>query len=630
MRPKFPSLNISFLLFLVVLTPALVVAQVNEKEKAQKELEKRQELERKTLSLLDEVASASWGLKLAENRSFIQATVADLLWPHDEKRARSLFWEALNGFGLTTNAAFDDPATKGAANESTAKGASAKNQNDDKARNQKRYYEIYAARRELLMKVARRDPQLALDMLRASRPAPLAQDGGKFEVPDETELENWIATEAAERDPKKALQIAREVLAKGLKFELLHLVQRLNKHNQEMATEFAGDIIGKLQTANLTADLDTWQLADTLLIISRVPNVQQAADLSPQLSWIHIKLSDDQKRKLVELLTDAAMSLTTSPNLLNNLHEIMPEIEQFAPDRVPKLKARMAQSARTLNRNQQDWNTYNDLFRNGTPEEMIQAGVTVGERPRHALYSQAIVLAVLRDRANGLREYINSKVEDESRRRSLLDALDAEQISAAVHRGKIEELRKLLSVIRIKEQRARAMAELAILLEKKGQHDEALELLGEAQALVKVDLMSETQSHALLTLLLAYALVDPAKAFGIVEPIIDRANDNISKLLLLDKIAKSGNVKSGEIVLSQSGVPLDVAIMKYGPGVVALAKADFNRTRGLADRFQRNELRLFTRLLLAHSILSSLESPDRAQPPRTLTPIVNVEMGSFL
>ena len=54
------------------------------------------ELEKKTLALVNEIASAAWGLKAPENRVFIMASTADLLWSFDEKRARNLYWEALN------------------------------------------------------------------------------------------------------------------------------------------------------------------------------------------------------------------------------------------------------------------------------------------------------------------------------------------------------------------------------------------------------------------------------------------------------------------------------------------------------------------------------------------------------
>src|SRR6266480_8088122 len=92
--------------------PAQIAAQVDEKEPAKKELAKRQELEKKTLGLLDEVIGAAWSLKLSENRSYVLTKAADLMWPHDEKRARNLYWEALNSLNLPGNQALDGIAPK--------------------------------------------------------------------------------------------------------------------------------------------------------------------------------------------------------------------------------------------------------------------------------------------------------------------------------------------------------------------------------------------------------------------------------------------------------------------------------------------------------------------------------------
>jgi hypothetical protein len=96
--------------------------------------------------------------------------------------------------------------------------------------------------------------------------------------------------------------------------------------------------------------------------------------------------------------------------------------------------------------------------------------------------------------------------------------------------------------------------------------------------------------------------------FGIIEPIIDRANDDVAKLLLLDKIVKNGVTRSGEIFLDQPQIPIDYSMFKYSPGVVALAKSDFGRTKSLADRFQRNELRMLARLMLARAVLRNLSA----------------------
>ena len=55
---------------------------------------------------------------------------------------------------------------------------------------------------------------------------------------------------------------------------------------------------------------------------------------------------------------------------------------------------------------------------------------------------------------------------------------------------------------------------------------------------------------------------------------------------------------------------LDFIVFRYGKGVAALAKADFNRTRALAERFERNELRVLARLLIVKGIVTAHAADD--------------------
>jgi tetratricopeptide (TPR) repeat protein len=201
----------------------------------------------------------------------------------------------------------------------------------------------------------------------------------------------------------------------------------------------------------------------------------------------------------------------------------------------------------------------------------------------------------------------------------LLDALDTAQIDIAVERGDTEALEKVLPRVRRPEERARAMSEIAVTLEKRGDHDEALKMLDEAQTLIKTDFDSRTQTNALLALVGAYALVEPTRAFAIIERTIDRANDDMTKLLLLDKLVRTGIVKKGEFTMRQMGaIPIDYSVFKYGKSVTALANVDFDRTRAAADRFERNELRLMARLVLAQSLLR--KEPATANAANVFSP----------
>ncbi|HEV2863843.1 MAG TPA: hypothetical protein VGX48_22800, partial [Pyrinomonadaceae bacterium] len=175
-----------------------------EKEAAQKELEK------KAVEMLDGLIIDARALKILENRVRVLTSAADLLWPRDEKRARSLFRDVASYL-----------------NE-----AAAANKSRDEERRRYGQGTVYTLRLEMLRTVARRDPQLALELLRATRQTPPAapgEGGAAAATPphEELSLEMQLAGQVTARDPKRALQMAEESLAKGLSFETVELLGRL-------------------------------------------------------------------------------------------------------------------------------------------------------------------------------------------------------------------------------------------------------------------------------------------------------------------------------------------------------------------------------------------------------------------
>jgi len=556
---------------------------------AQEKVEQREELEKNTLALLNDISSAAYGLKLPENRLFIISNTADLLWTFDEKRARALYWEALN----TLNSINPPARTTGEVPSKT-----------DREKMLQAYFSTFALRQRLLRQIARRDAQLALDMLRATRQVPPRQLGPEFRFPDDRQLEQEIATAVAARDPAQALQLARQSLAKGLTLELLNLTQQLNEKDSEKASQFAGDIIDKLETTDVATDYGASIIALNLLESSRIPGSDSTAELRSPGMFKPLKLNDEQRRDLVELLTNAVLSASANSSLLHQISYVMPEIQQFFPERRAALERKLATFNETLTKQQREQITYNTLVSSGTPEEIVRSANTAGDASRLALYEQAAIIAVSRRRTDSFRELVNKEISDSGERRKILDFVDAEEISVATGRKQLDELRKLLPNIRSKEERARAMAELALMLKEKGEDTEAAALLDEAATLVKMDFNDDKRTNALLALLCAYAIVDPTKAFALAERTVDHANTQISFLMLLDRVVKSGAIKKSEIVLEQPGIlPLDLLVFKYGKGVAALAKADFSRTKALADRFERNELRLMAQLMIVKGIL---------------------------
>jgi hypothetical protein len=569
-------------------------AQTAPDAQKEKEKEQRLELEKKTLALLNEIASAAWSLKLPENRIFITAGAADLLWTFDEKRARNLYWEALNSIS-SLNTSIPK------AGETLSK--------TERGKIVQAYFFVLSSRQKILRQVARRDSQLALEMLRATRQIPPAQLGPQSEFGDDRRLEQEIAGEIAARDPAQALQIARQTLAKGLTFESLNLLQHLLQSDSEKATQFAGDIITKLQTTNVAMDVRASSMAFHLLEASRTPEAPAGETRFPREKVL--SLSDDQRRQVVEILTNAALGQSANSHLLAEMAELMPEVEQFFPERRAALERKLAAFNETLSGEQRVQNSFNSMIRHGRQEDLVRSAAAADAQTRQTLYQQAAVIAVARGNTDSFRDFVNKEVSDSGERRKIFDFLDDEEISASAGRKQLDHLRKLLPKIERKEERARVMAELAVMMKEKGEDEEAATLLDEAATLIKTDLKDEKQTNALLTLLCAYALIDPAKAFALAERTVDRANSQISFLMLLDRVVKSGAVRKNEILLEYPGImPLDFLVFKYGKGVAALAKTDFNRTRALADRFERSELRLMAQLLIVKGLLQP-QMPSR-------------------
>lgn len=574
-------------MLLCVIIAMMVSTTVRAQTDAKKEKE-AVELEKKTVALLNEIASASWGLKLPENRVYIMASTADLLWPFDEKRARNLYWEAINSINSTAPANPKPGETLSQA---------------DREKFTQAYTLTLRLTQTVVRQVVRRDSQLALDLLRASRQIP-PRELGLFS--EERLLEQEIAGEIAVRDPAQALQFARESLAKGRTWELVSLVQKLQQRDTEKASVFAGEIITRLQTMNVATDLHGSITALYLLQSSRT---REGNELGAEIRK-PLTLTGDQKHELVEILLDAALSASANSHLLFQMNEVMPEIEQFFPERRAALERKLATFNQTLSKEQRYQNTYNELIRQGMQEDIVRIASSADSYSQAYLYQRAVMIAVARGNTDAFRDFLGKEVSD-SERKKILDVLDVEEINMAAVRKNPDNLRKLLPKIERKEERARAMAELAVLLKEKGEDAEAGALLDEAATMIKTNLKDDKQTNALLSLLCAYAIVDPAKGFVLAERTVDRANSQISLLLLLDRVVKSGAVKKSEIILDQAGImQLDNLVFNYGKGIAALARSDFNRTRALADRFDRNELRLLAQLLIVKGLLQPADVPQ--------------------
>ena len=572
-------------------TPA---AQPSEAETTRaKEEEARKEIEKKALAMLEEVVGEARSLKVAENRVRVLAAAADLFWPRDEKRARALFREVVGQI---------------------VEVASKPERNAE--RRQRAFWEAYAMRQEFLQTVARRDPQLALELLQASRQQPVlppGADAARYKQFDpELMLEQRLVAQVAATDPKRAARMAEETLSKGISFELMNFVQQLYARDPTVGAEFAGKVAQRLKSENLLENQIALSVADVLLDINGRPQNLILSDpsgvnrIDADAIAKNPLLDAQTSRELLESVVAAALA-GDARSFPMSMQSLLPEVEKLWPERAALLRQKQAEYVKTLDPESRKWVEYSHLLNRATPEALIEAAASVPQEMRSTFYSRAAYLALSKGDTERARQIVNEHVRDSSERAQILSSLEQYALWSLLERGKFEEARKLVSEIRRKEDRIAALSQLALMAALKGERKLASQLLEEARALVGERIKNPQQLNQHLQLARAYALVEPPRAFEIVEAVVDRANDMIAAADVLDGFLGGPEIfQDGELVMGhRSGVPgLDSIFAQYGQQLAALARADFERTRSAAARFQRPEVRTMARLLIAQGLLT--------------------------
>jgi hypothetical protein len=581
----------SFLLLLLLSSPLVAQSPVPSPPppppptQTEDQLKAQQELKPKALGLLEGVIKDSEAFKHAENRIRIRALAANILWEHDEARARALFKEVIAGLvDLLANAPETSEQPEG---RRTLEGPQ-------------------QLRRELLQILAQRDARLAREFLRVTRPQQSQVANAREALPDQP-LEMSLAIRFAATDPKQALEIGEESLARGLTYELPQLIQALRPKDPEAAAKLAGQAVSKLRTEKLETSHVAREVAVALLReATRTPSGEEKFPTSATPL-----LEQSALRELTEMIAaEALRPSSTSPELIDSLQEMMPILEKHAPARAAQLRRKLEPQKKTDEEGgeiaaAQNWRKYQSIMEKGGVDELLTAAATAPEGVREMLYQHATA-KLMEDGgdADRARQVINERVKDEALRKQLLAQVDEMVAYKAAEQGKIEQTRKMLGTLRTNEERVMVLAQLATGAAERGDKKGALQLLDEARGMIGGRAKNFTQLGAQLAVARAYAPLDAARSLAILEPVVDQLNELLAAAVVLGGFITEELIRDDEIMMEPLAMVSNEIFFRYLGDLNALARADFERTSALADRFQRDEIRIMARLLIAQSILS--------------------------
>jgi hypothetical protein len=570
--------------------------------KPEEEQARNAALERKALELLDDVGGEAQALKLAENRVRLQVAAADLLWARDEKRARELFNAALLSVASTVGEiAPDDP------------------------RREQLVQESLNLRREMAQTIAQRDPQLALDFVRGTRPPAVtgSPERNYYQPDQEIALETSLAEQVAARDPKQALRIAEEVLSRGLSSQLANVLERVRATDPEAASKLAADIVRKLRATNITTNYEAMNLASYLLQVSRpsaefvqtrggFAAVDSRGGLVAGDSRRAALLDDQTRRDLLGSMVNAALSSSNDPRargaeqrLAGSLQQFMPEIERLNPAQAQALRrGSAAQPSRAVPEAQaRQQREFMNLIQTGTVDAMLDAATkATAPETRQQLYQAAAWKAFNEGSPERARQIVSERFENAQQRAQFMHDLDQQSFWRAANAGDIEQARSLLSRFAKGDERMQLLGQLARILAAKGDKEGATRLLEEVWNQIGGRAKNQQQFGAQLDMAGVYVQIAPDRAFEIVEAAISQVNEMVAAAEVVDGFGQ--DAFDQDELKAQGGWVWAQLVRQCGDTLGALARTDFERAVSAADRLQRPETRLVARLAVARGVLA--------------------------
>lgn len=567
--------------------------------------EAKQELKQATLQFLSSVVREAQQFSLPENRVRAQTIAANLVWEQDEPAARQIFQNAL-----------------GELQKMFAETGSPDIDNIDKLTTVERSdlfvrrYKLAELRRVFILTLTKRDSQAALDALSLLKLRPL--DRNDPLVVDKLELQ--ITTMIVKKSPEKSYAIAKEQLdTQGISYEFIDALKTLHQKDPKLASDLAGNVIDKIRTAKIKVSPPTgtapqtegnkeigfWQVttfATAAGMVNRAAEKDKTKKLKPLLS------ETDMKELVGQIANAYLNSSETSPYSISG---VMSEIKRYAPELDQRIRTKLGtEASRTLDGIIESNSFYYDSLSKSVDELVEDAGRAKPEI-RDYRYSFAATRALRRDEPEKAREIAN-QIKNRKDYAYLFEQIQTAEQLAKARSGNLKEVRTMLSEFKTNDERVEALVELAATLTGKGDKETAMTLLDESLQMVPSRIRKKTDLLLIAKIADVYSSAEPEQAFALIENVIAQSNEYINSGVKMDEFNNTGETKANELLFGSMNKQFQFYIPNSFELLKNLGHADLERAVGLADRFERPEIRLFVRLRIAQALLDAEASKNEA------------------
>ncbi len=471
--------------------------------------------------------------------------------------------------------------------------------------------ELLRLRYEIAENWGEYDGAATLRFLRATRPLVRPYNSGNpQDDEDESQIELQVSQKMLRRDPKLALKTVQASISKGeINGGHIAFLNQLKASDPAAASELARTIYGRLDATAVSNNRNAGYVAFQFLQYAHEALTAKGTTTDPPVSETEI-------RALVEILSKFALSISPEQLMLNNNYSSdygnmqgalsflsqWDGLEKYAPGRQAEMKARLA-----------DWQKF---FQRGNPlqeyyevirtQPIAAATEKISQAPvayRNMLYQYLANRATSEGNFDQARELINEHITNPGERAAALSSVERAMLEKTIGQDNLEASRAGIARLGSRAERLELLLQLAQQANEKGKKDVALKILEEARQQLAPRPANQEQASSYFTLAAVYAEVAPARAFDIIETLIDQFNELCMAAERVDGFIGQ-TYDNGEFLMEGS---LGYFAQRFPEVLAVLAEKDFARAEKALSRFQRREVRIVAALAIGQTILGEEE-----------------------
>lgn len=558
---------------------------------AQKTDDQKDERQKEQNALLEQLAKDADALRLPENRAIVLAKLGDSFWATDEKRARQFFQDSVTAI---VAAQIDAESERKQQQQGTLYGL------------------IYgtAPRQEILMMIANRDAEFALEAFYKSRPSKIAQAladaGNNAEKKDsdsqqyalnETNFEQSLINKIGEQSPEKALGLLRKSLAKGVTYEAINLIEKLKTKDLNLANQFAAEVAEKLAAADFEKDANAASLASSFVTeYGKKPEPDQK---------IIVKVDEKLLRNLTSKI---AKNILKSEDGGYEVEYLLPILEKYAPESVAALRQKKAKYDKDNKR--EDYDSYEKLMEgNPSPEKLLSEAEKYPEEMRNQIYYAAAEKTANNGNVEAAKKLIQSRLP-ENDRENYLTQINYTLIQQAMTAEKYDEAAMLINQIPAESSRFYFFIQLATTVYQKNpaeNKNKSLEIINQARNLIPQPVETLEDIALVTQLATTVSEIEPEQAFPMLENLTYQLNEYIEASVVIGKYRNDGTTRKGEVLVNSYG---SISGLNSLSQILAtLRKKDFARAAAFVNGFQRLEARVNLEMQLIEPPATSVDAP---------------------